>query len=90
VEDARFRDNVIKPSPCPLCRLVCDGAMSTGHGQGPSPGDYSVCLGCGAPLLFDDDLSLRQPTSDELQAMLEEPEYRKALSAVAIVLSQKG
>jgi hypothetical protein len=36
----------------------------------PSPGDVSICFGCGEVLLFDDDLEFREPSIDELEDIM--------------------
>jgi len=51
---------------CPYCDQanhlhgVVDGE------DGPEPGNLSICWTCGGPAIFDDDLSLRQATDEEL------------------------
>jgi hypothetical protein len=39
----------------------------------PSPGDVSLCAQCGAVAMFDADMNLRHPTSDEHQRLANDP-----------------
>lgn len=44
---------------CPLCdhKLV---AACSATGAEPSPGDISICLFCASPLVFDDEMRVRE------------------------------
>jgi hypothetical protein len=56
---------MIGETRCPVCREIND--RHTGYedyGQGPQPGDYSVCMGCGALGIFTED-GVRLPTPEE-------------------------
>lgn len=46
-------------SLCPLCGHLLDRAESLTHPtEAPSPGDWTVCIGCAAILEFDHQLRL--------------------------------
>ena len=52
-----------KESECPSCgEILCAAAGS----RQPSAGDFSVCQRCANVMIFNADLSLRQPTAAEL------------------------
>lgn len=50
-------------SHCTRCGKKLDGA--SGQGRGPEPGDFTLCIECGAVNVFDDELRLRKPTAEE-------------------------
>lgn len=44
---------------CPYCDVVLDSRREvSGKDIEPTPGDYSICVGCTNYLLYDDDLNL--------------------------------
>lgn len=50
---------------CVGCGELLDGATGVGANR-PRPGSVSVCLYCGHISVFANDLSLREPTSEEM------------------------
>ena len=58
---------LVKPCLCPLCGYFMDAATCVSAETLPLPksGDISMCLSCGAALVFNKDLSLRLMTEDE-------------------------
>lgn len=51
---------------CPRCSYSCDAADVVGQEDiRPKPGDLSICLHCGAPLEFGDDMAPRWLTGEE-------------------------
>lgn len=53
-------------SACKACGKPNDSATSISADIKPTPGDVSICLYCGHVTVFDDDLTLREPTSKEM------------------------
>lgn len=54
---------------CPCCGTKVD--TSTHHTETtPSPGDVAVCLYCSSVSLYKEDLTLREPTREELDTLL--------------------
>ena len=52
---------------CPKCGYRTDAAsVARGQHHRPNAGDISVCMNCGAITIFNDDLTLREPTGKEL------------------------
>lgn len=49
--------------------LNCDAATGVDTGNSPSPGDFTVCIGCGHLMAFADDLSFRELTAAEQVAI---------------------
>jgi hypothetical protein len=75
-------DHHMKPFKCPNCGKTLDGASGIDYDGRPSPGDYSVCIGCAAILSFDDDLEPHSMSIEDIQAM--HPENRKVISALVL------
>jgi hypothetical protein len=43
---------------CPVCFIVVDAATCFTAKIAPEPGDFTVCINCGAVLLFDGEMDL--------------------------------
>lgn len=72
-------------SSCPLCGYMMNAAATIGEDSSkPQPGDYSLCLKCGAVLIFDTTLDPRMPTQDELIKLVNSTAY----PAVAAIREQ--
>lgn len=57
---------------CPACAKELNAATPT-KGEGmPKPGDYSLCFGCGSFLVFQQDLTVRLLTIEEIETMDDE------------------
>jgi rubredoxin len=50
---------------CLVCGYRFEAASGMTHDHKPGEGDISICLNCGAALIFNKDLSLRFPTPEE-------------------------
>lgn len=53
---------------CPKCGHAVDAATTSETGS-PSPGDLTVCLHCAYPLVFNDDLTVRKLSLEDVKAM---------------------
>ena len=51
---------------CTNCGKKIDGALSVGGDYTPEPGNYTLCLDCGHLMVFADDMTLRDPTDEEI------------------------
>jgi hypothetical protein len=88
--DKKLRPNetLTPPQNCPACDRKVDAASKlTGVGA-PSPGDVALCLYCGYPGIYGDDMKLRLPDADEAAEILANPEVTRA--RVAIFLASGG
>lgn len=56
--------------------------VEIGNDNTPVGGDLSLCAGCARLWVFNDDLTQREPTAEEREAMLAEPHIRKAIALV--------
>lgn len=61
----------VPPHTCTQCGSVNNAASSSA--DVPSPGDVSICGKCGILTIFDEGLTLRPPTADELAALQADP-----------------
>ena len=53
--------------PCPKCGMIADAATSVEAGDhSPSLGDVGVCIQCGSVNIYNEDLSLRAATPEEI------------------------
>lgn len=58
------------PTACFSCGNLLDAAQSVKGGEVPSAGTISVCFYCSSIAIFDEDLSLRGFTEEELQNLM--------------------
>ena len=56
----------LPPCLCPNCGKLLDAATDVDGDSSPSEGDYSFCLDCAVPLMFNKDLTVRSLTALEL------------------------
>jgi len=71
---------------CTNCGKLNDVATdSSGSGCTPSAGDLSVCFYCGHLTVFADDLTLREPTDDEIVELAGLPELVDAMSKLPMM-----
>lgn len=64
-----MRTTTTPTSRCPACGYVIDRASSVEGDATPTPGDFSVCMDCGAVLRFDAALRVRLASGDEVAAL---------------------
>lgn len=62
---------------CPNCGHQLDGATCVFEDVAPKPGDLSVCVRCKHWLRFNDDLTLRPMSQDDIDVL--KPEEFKQL-----------
>ena len=53
---------------CLTCNAKLSGASNTGD-VGPAPGDFSICWYCQAVMVYNDNLTLREPTEQDIAEM---------------------
>lgn len=59
----------VKHTICPVCGYTPDCASGINHNRRPKPDDLSICLACGAALVFTADLDLRKATEAEIASL---------------------
>lgn len=72
------------------CGNPLNAAGSPTTDQGPSPGDYSVCIYCGYLRAFGDDLKLRELTAAELDELMRDPEYTEMVQRMRSLVRTVG
>ena len=78
----RLKDYIVPECVCPGCGARNDRA--TGTVNAPTPGDYSVCVSCVQVLLFNDDLTLRLATPEDMDEMSEACRQKLMVYVMAI------
>jgi hypothetical protein len=72
---------------CTACGAANDAAS---HEQAtPSSGDVSLCWYCGELTLFNEDLTQRAPTEEELAAIKENPAWHLVQNAIDQIHKRK-
>jgi hypothetical protein len=57
---------IVPDSPCPYCHTVNDASThSLGKAKPPRPHDMALCMNCGGWMVFNEDLTTREPSPDE-------------------------
>lgn len=74
---------------CPVCQEPLDACGGPGDSDGPSPGDISFCMKCGAGNIFDDNLQFRTPTAQEEIEIAADPTAQILRKAIASVVKDK-
>jgi hypothetical protein len=54
------------PVPCVNCGKLVDSASALDGDHTPKPGDVTICLDCRHLMVFADDMTLRNPTDEEI------------------------
>lgn len=68
---------------CPHCGYPNDGNTSVDkQGGEPQAGDYSICWGCAAVGIFNDDSTVRQPNEEEQKEIAADPFIQKHVSRI--------
>lgn len=62
---------------CPHCGTLLDAASDPLGDHKPSPGDLTICVGCGNICMFGDDFGLRKLEQEEYDSL--PPELRVKL-----------
>lgn len=78
-------------TPCPTCGYAIDAATLLNYGDArPAAGDLSLCLNCGALLIFDgpDVNAIRRITPEE-EAVLDDAN-RMAVDRAQAVIRERG
>jgi hypothetical protein len=53
----------------------------------PDPGDFSLCVSCGALAVFDESLQLQPPTQAEMQIAESSPNLVAVMQALRVALA---
>jgi hypothetical protein len=69
------------PVVCPTCFVHYQATSLDGTSE-PNVGDVVICVNCGRPAAFDEELHLRKLTPAEQQEADESEEFQKAMEAI--------
>ena len=83
--------HMMPDSHCLACGYLTNAAsFITGPDRTiPKPGDVSVCLQCGHLMSFNDDLSLRELTGQEMYAVAGDRRILDIQRARAVIMGKK-
>ena len=70
---------------CASCGADNDAATDPLREFAPMPGDVSICLKCGHLGIFDGEMQVRDPTSEEMYELAGHPEILRMQAARAKV-----
>lgn len=70
---------------CLNCNTLIDGATSVGSDVRPKPGDVTVCMYCGHVMAFNDELTMRELTGQEIIEIAGNPVLIQVQKATATV-----
>jgi Zn ribbon nucleic-acid-binding protein len=76
---------------CPQCGYLIDTTVEAygDIGNLPNPGDVSMCISCGHAMLFNEDLTVREPTEKEALVINLMPEVMEAQLARSHLVGDK-
>ena len=57
----------LRASRCPYCHTLLDATAGIGNAEMPVAGDFTVCIGCGQILVFDDALCVAKPRPGQFE-----------------------
>ena len=81
--------------PLPLAKctgcgeLVNDATSVDKDGAAPGGGDVTICIFCGHVMIYNDDLSMREPTGDEMRELFNDPRIVEASRMRAQVMPKR-
>jgi hypothetical protein len=70
------------PTVCPNCGKVLDAVTGVDHENAPVAGSVTICINCSGLSVFQDDLTLREPTPEEMADLMAQPEVQRVLMAL--------
>lgn len=81
----------IPPSNCPSCNAFINGASpaKTNDASEPSNGDFTVCIYCAGLAVYNEDLTLRKPSEEEMKIAASNTEIIKMKYVVRQVIAMK-
>lgn len=71
-----MKTSEVPPSTCPSCGVSTNNA--SGGSRAPEGGDISVCIYCGEFTIFNEDLTKRPLTEEEMKMLRESPQWETA------------
>lgn len=78
---------------CLACGMKIDAATPTPDfpdSATPGPGDIALCLDCAHIMIYADDLTLREPTGEEIFEIAGDPDIIRAVDAIGELKRREG
>ena len=70
------------PPLCPFCQKILNEVTNLSSENKPYPNAFTVCYYCARILVFNDDMTLRRPTTEDEARLVEIPARLKAIRIV--------
>lgn len=91
MKTATLASSRIPVSLCPECGYKMDGtAAAAAEHLMPQAGDVSVCLNCGQLLLFEEAMTMRKPTREEVAELIRHRENWGTIERVQLYIVKRG
>jgi len=74
-----MKNTIRTPEKICKCGYMLDATSQVGGESTPSEGDFTVCLKCGELWVFNNDITVREPTLKEFQIFSKLPEAKTVL-----------
>lgn len=75
---------------CGTCGYLFTNSTGVTSDTAPEAGDFSICINCGAVLIFDRDLRLRIATEAEITEVMQDEEARRAIQRAQTFIAKRG
>ncbi len=75
---------------CQNCLYPLDAASDLYGEKTASPGNVTVCVSCGAIYIFNEDMSLREPTVEEMVQIVEYEEGWNKILQMQQAIRERG
>lgn len=72
-------------NPCWHCGNPNNAVTDLEGDAVPNPGDVSICIQCGTPAIFTEDLTTRKPTDEEIAMILQDKDALSYMAAIAML-----
>lgn len=77
-----FQHSRVPEQKCPDCGAAVDAATPLDGESIPKEGSAAICLYCSGVAIYDENLSLRQPTPEEQLEIASDVEIIRAIQVV--------
>ena len=81
-----WKDHRTQPSSCIDCGKKLDAAFAAdpAHPDAPLPGSISICMYCHHLMIYGDDMTLRNPTDEEMTELAGDEELLQAMKLLKL------
>lgn len=75
---------------CRACGTRNDAITAVRDGKVPTPGAISICFHCASVAVLTEDMTLREPTTEEMEELCREPDFVKTIVMLQKVIYARG